>query len=228
MICKYIVVTALAIYTTTSVPAATLWYNGDPIFGNLVNGLSGSIDTGTRALVFDDFVVPAGVLGWNISSVFIAEAYTGFETLADWQIRSGVSSGNQGTLVASGTGSATVTLLPPVNTNVAHRVEVFGLNVFLLPGTYWLGVSPIGSGLPDDYRYIWATSGANAVGTPAGNDGNAFIDGPSFGVMAPTSSVGPYTDYSMGVTGNVVAPEPSTVLLGLIGIAGITMHRIRK
>ena len=42
-------------------------------------------------------------------------------------------------------------------------VEVDGLDVNLAEGTYWLGVAPNASG-----DLVWATTGANGVGSPLG------------------------------------------------------------
>ena len=79
-------------------------------------------------------------------------------------------------------------------------VEVTGLSVHLPPGTYWLNVTPTGdlSGRSFDST----TVGANCVGTPCGNNQNAFFDSNFFGVVfGPTSDQGQPTDFSMGVNG---------------------------
>src|SRR5260370_10188114 len=58
-------------------------------------------------------------------------------------------------------------------------VEVTGLNVSLPPGTYWLNVTVVGdlTGRSFDSN----TSGANCVGTPCGNNQNAFFNSNFFG-----------------------------------------------
>src|SRR5947199_4189542 len=77
-------------------------------------------------------------------------------------------------------------------------IEVIGLNVSLPPGIYWLNVTPIGdlSGRSFDST----TSGTNCVGTPCGNNQNAFFDSNFFGAnFTSTGNEGQPTDFSMGV-----------------------------
>ena len=61
-------------------------------------------------------------------------------------------------------------------------VQVSGLSVFLSPGTYWLAV------WPDDTNGGFAgndtTIGANAVGTPSGNNGNLYYTNEPSGTSA--------------------------------------------
>ncbi|HKM52944.1 MAG TPA: PEP-CTERM sorting domain-containing protein, partial [Isosphaeraceae bacterium] len=143
---------------------------------------------------------------------------------AYWEIRSGVSSGNGGTLLYSGDGADTLTatgryepVIPGV-LNVYEYTNLVSVSVSLGPGTYWLAVAPDVSGMNS---YITTTSGTNAVGSPPGNDGNSFQSSTFFGLnFVPTSDPsieGPGTwDYSMGVIGTAV-PEPSSLMLGLVG-----------
>jgi hypothetical protein len=88
---------------------------------------------------------------------------------AAWEIRSGISPGHGGTVVASGLSPATQTLVLtyPTGEQIYH-VEVTGLGVQLAPGTYWLNVSPIAN---FTQSYVCASVGAGAVGDPPGNDG---------------------------------------------------------
>ncbi len=217
------------------------WYTGDSDqTNNLLNETGGAHGT---AFVYDHFVVaPAGV---NISGVFSDNVVllVGTEaqptdtnlpnvvTQADWQIRSGVSQGNAGTLVASGSGSAasqTDTGFTSTGYDV-YRIQVSGLNVFLETGDYWLGVAPVMSST-DYYSFIVTTVGANSVGI---HDGNSFFDWPSngnynfvsAGAVAP-DFVGPSGNFSMGiVTGtDSAAPEPGTA--ALIG-GGISLLLLR-
>ncbi len=205
---------------------STLWYNGD-FDGNsaLFNEVIPSVAQGS---VYDDFIVPMGQT-WTIQSVFSNDQMNFAPTSlsAYWEIRSGVSPGNGGMLLASGTGSATQTATGnpfAAPGQPEYTVTVSGLSVTLGPGTYWLTVDPVG-GTIDDTSYISTTSGLNAIGMPPGNDGNSYVAGSyyigNYGGydFEPagdyvTNLNGGQPDFSMGVVG---VPEPSTLVLGLIG-----------
>src|SRR5713101_7639316 len=94
---------AAALVLNTSVcaqaPPGSLWYNGD---FNYVNGLANERNTlVTQAAVYDDFDVTAP-LGWHVTAVFSDNLFSSMTvTGADWEIRTGVSEGNAGTLIAS-------------------------------------------------------------------------------------------------------------------------------
>src|SRR6202007_2600475 len=125
---------AFALRTTAIAqpPPGSLWYNGD---WNLVNGLHNERNTTyAKAAVYDDFDV-TNPLGWNVTAVFSNNIFFGMTvTAADWGIRTGISEGNAGTLVASGTTNAplvTQTTQCDFNGICANEVEVTGLNVFL-------------------------------------------------------------------------------------------------
>src|SRR6202049_4590584 len=92
---------AAALVLNTSVcaqaPPGSLWYNGD---WNEFNGLANERNTSvTQAAVYDDFNVTAP-LGWNVTAVFSDNLFElGLTvTAADWEIRTGISEGNAGTL----------------------------------------------------------------------------------------------------------------------------------
>ena len=109
-------------------------------------------------------------------------------------------------------------------------VEVTGLNVFLpmLPSGqhYWLNVTPVGNGTGRSYNTT--TSGANCVGTPCGNDQNAFFNSTYLGVyFESTAHEGQPYDYSNGVIGNVV-PEPATVALLTFGVGALLVAARRR
>ena len=198
-------------------PPGSLWYNGD---FNGVNGLPNERNTlVTQAAVYDDFNVTTP--GWNVMAVFSDNLLRTVITAADWEIRSGISEGSAGTLIANGTTNAPIVTLISQGCfqNCEYRVEVTGLSVTLAPGRYWLNVTPIGNGSGRSFNTT--TSGANCVGTPCGNDQNAFFNSTTFGAFfTSTSNVqGPY-DYSMGVIGTVV-PEPTTVALLTCGVGAL-------
>jgi hypothetical protein len=217
---------AAALVLNTSVcaqaPPGSLWYNGD---WNLVNGLANERNTVvSQAAVYDDFNVTAP-LGWEVTAVFSDNALNTVVTAADWEIRTGISEGNAGTLVASGTtNSPVVTLTGRGGFGFQeYMVEVTGLNVFLpmLPSGqhYWLNVTPVGNGTGRSFNST--TSGTNCVGTPCGNDQNAFFNSTFFGAyFTSTANEGEPTDFSNGVIGTVV-PEPATVALVTCGVGAL-------
>jgi hypothetical protein len=194
--------------TPTCTPGA-LWYNGD---FNGVNGLANEANTslgdGQYARVYDDFNVPSGP-GWTVTSVFSDNLENTNVTGATWEIRQGVSEGNGGTLIASG-----MTMTPVVTFLWCHfgfceyRIEVTGLNVSLVEGHYWLNVTPIGD--LTGRSFDSTTSGAHCVGTPCGNNQNAFFDSNFFVAnFTSTANEGQPYDYSMGVNGTTGCGTPS-------------------
>ena len=108
------------------------WYNGD-----WQSGISspGNFYAWAQQFgrVYDDFVVPDG--GWTVVGVFSHNNMGSTAvTQASWEIRSGVSAGNQGTLVASGLSPATLKLGVSVGGSNVYLVQVSGLSVDLAPG----------------------------------------------------------------------------------------------
>ena len=170
---------------TTGGAPAVLWYNGDL---NNINGLANEQDTslgaGQFASVYDNFNVTG--TGWNVTEVFSDNLENTNVTGATWEIRSGTTLlTTGGTLVASGM-TATPVVTPTGRSAFGFtefQISVTGLTVFLPPlpagEFYWLNVTPIGdlSGRSFDSQ----TSGANCIGTPCGNDTNAFFNSNFFG-----------------------------------------------
>jgi hypothetical protein len=214
-------VTAAFALNTTAVaqaPPGSLWYNGD--FDG-VNALANERNTLiAQAAVYDDFIV-TGL--WHITAIFSDNLLNTVVTGADWEIRTGISEGNGGTLVASGTTSSpTVTATGRSGFGYNEfMVEVTGLSLNLAPGAYWLNVTPVGNGTGRSFNTT--TSGTNCVGTPCGNDDNAFWNSTSFGAgfrhIDDTVCTGCH-DFSNGVIGSVI-PEPATVALLTCGVGAL-------
>jgi hypothetical protein len=202
----------------------TSWYNGD---FNGVNGLANEQNTTvSQASVYDDFIVSGP--GWNVASVFSDNLANTVFTGASWEIRSGVSEGNGGTLVASGIVGLSNLIVTPTGRSgfgfTEYMVQVTGLNLYLAPGMYWLNVTPTGNGTGRSFDST--TSGANCVGTPCGNDQNAFFNSTFFGTyFTSTANVGQPGDFSMGVI--YLVPEPAMVALLTLGLGAllITLRR---
>lgn len=221
---------AAALCSSTAWASAVLWYNGTADGSNaLANELVTSFPANR---VYENFVVPVG--GWTIDRVWSNNLMDFTSTLASWEIRSGVSSGNGGTLVAAGTNAtATQTATGRVFTAIQeYTVEVGDLSVFLEAGEYWLNIAPIGQG--SGRSYVSRTSGSDAVGTPAGNDGRAFFDSLSFSLSFVPSSVPAVNqagDFSMGVGGvagrAAAVAEPASLALAALALAGAAASRRR-
>jgi hypothetical protein len=203
-------------------PPGSYWYNGD---FNGVNGLANEQNTVvSQAGVYDDFIVSGGNL--HVTAVFSDNLLSTNVTGASWEIRSGVSEGNGGTLVASGTGTPTVTATGRSGFGFTEfMVEMSGINVTLAPGTYWLNVTPTGDGSGRSFNST--TSGLNAVGQPPGNDMNAFFNSTFFGAnFTSTANESQPYDFSNGVIGSIV-PEPATIALLTCG-AGALLIAVRR
>jgi hypothetical protein len=186
---------------TGSPTGGILWYNGD---FNGVNGLSNEQNTSIGEVnhVYDDFLVTDSG-GWDVTAVFSDNLENTNVTGATWEIRQGISAGNCGILIDSG-----MTMTPVVTPTgrsafgfTEYQIEVTGLAVHLpfSTGLYWLNVTPIGDGTGRSFDSI--TSGANCVGTPCGNDQNAFFSSSGPPPFGPSCSPVP-EDFSMGVIGS--------------------------
>jgi uncharacterized protein (TIGR03437 family) len=179
------------------------WYNGDWQTG--IGGLASYYTSDQDfARTYDNFVVPGG--GWTITSVFASIDLTSGGPIpneAVWEIRSGVSTGNGGSLLAFGRGPVVkFDGIPYPGGSMLYRVQVEGLRVRLPAGTYWLSVAPV---MAAQQSFAVGTWGAGSVGTPAGNDGKAYYAsisprGTSKFVVGTTSGqAGTAIDYSQGV-----------------------------
>jgi hypothetical protein len=215
-----------------SLPPNTLWYNGDwNLFVGIHDNVEGNcpcivinegpencfsrppnelnILNGPLLLMgtYTDFDV-TDAFGWKVTGLFS----NNFTTLpfglistfqANWEIRSGVSAYNGGTLIASGTSPVTVTPTgrSVIDNSILYTEYTFlvsGLNVVLPFGTYHMNVAPI---VPEAITTSYGsqfllfnstTDGANAVGIPAGDNGNDFV---VIGDPIPTNYFIPSTDF---------------------------------
>ncbi len=250
--------------------STTLWYSGDlnPDADNMGNdhqyqwyGYSGITYFQEDAHVYDNFNVPAGS-GWTLDSVWSNNFLGGANVLgASYEIRSGVSAGNGGTLVAHGNvgnvmvGSDTGTVYLPPTTGASlitdptgrndsngeneYKVQISGLNINLTPGDYWLNVTPAIDTI-SHASVISGTTGVNAIGQPASNDGASYNNlyahfglGTTYAVNFNSIADAYYgpRDFSMGVVGVSTVPLPAAMWLfgsGLIGLVAVARRRRAK
>lgn len=223
---KQLLILAFAVSAATSLADGTarldgsLWYGGDP---NGVDGLSSERNTVVSdALTVDDFDLHSASMITRVYGVFFSDmtAPRGF----DVQIRTGVSSGNGGTLVYGANELAGTWERFAKFDNFgfsAYRAVIDIEHQNLAAGTYWLGIRVVGNG--SGRAFIATTSGANSIGSPVGN-GNSFFDSSFFGISWASTSdlLGERSDFAYGVV-----PEPAT-MLALAGAFGALAARRRR
>ncbi len=229
-----IIVALLAL--ASSLQAAVIWYNGD---ANGNGSLVSQVDTGGNftARTYDDFTLGSGFTVNEIFGQFVFQDSRAADfTTASWEIRSGISTGNSGTLVASGTGAMSKSSIGSFGIGTQlYSISIPSLNFVLNPGTYWINVSPVFGGSGGFAAFAASTVGPNSVGSPGGNNGNSFIIAPSAGYNSMTpvfDALGNGTyDYSLGIAGDPVGgngiPEPGTLALLAIGTLGLLAARRR-
>jgi hypothetical protein len=206
----------------------SIWYSGDDSGDTFLSNEYNTIVSDAETIY--NFVVPAGQT-WNVTSLYSNDAETAPLVLsgANWVIRTGVSNGNPGTTIASGTSDAAHT------NNILNGqggfglqdyfVQVTGLNFNLTGGAsgteYYLNVSPIGAVSGSGRSFNVPTSFFNHVGPGSvGNDSwfNSNFFGANF--IPASTQVGSPADFSDGVIGTVV-PEPATVTLVTCGVGAL-------
>lgn len=207
--------------------AQVLYYGGDADgrngFASERNAIVGD------AASYDNFTLTSAA---NVTGAFgnFQDEFNGGCTTAFYDIRTGVSEGNGGVSVASGTVAATSV---DTGMNIFGR-EVFKYTVNFAPlalgaGTYYIAISPVNGGSGRDF--ISTTSGANAVNNGGHPNGNQFLNSSFFGVNYTNwqNLVGQGNwDLSYGVLGTTVPEPASMAVLGLGAMALIRRRRAAK
>jgi len=225
-------------------PAGADWYGGDPA-AHMATPLAAfhwatnAPTPGYQAFAYDNFVwTNAGggmvsTLGGYYSS-FAGVPITGV-TVAGWQIRSGMSPGVGGTLVASGIGAPVTSSTPfmvgqvpgdPPNHPIV-RVDLDVPDFALAPGNYWLAVS-IGDAGANGGGFVAGTTGANSIGTGINDGQSIYFQGdnvsPNIWNYADVATTfGPQTDLAYFIT-EVPTPGAAAVL----GLGALVATRRRR
>lgn len=211
----------LTIAPTQKEPAAPpycnpcLFYGGD--FDSSSSEAQGIANTNSllvpETTVYVPFAVPGGQR-WQISGLFTNDLATDFQGIdpmqSTWSISSGVSGGTGGTVIASGTASASFnpTGRSGFGFNEFTDLVRFSSAVTLGPGIYWLSVVPqctnTGNSLcSSSYYFLSNTQQGNHFG-PYEPEARTFINSSFFGYnylnVCDVTTIGCRV-YSAGVLG---------------------------
>ena len=211
-----------------------IFYDGDPNGGLTydmhVYSITGAYES-FRDWAYSDFTVPLGQT-WTLTSMFgnFANADPNAATIIpnfQYEIRTGMSGSNGGTLVDSDTG------LSAASTDQGYQVggwEAYGYSVNLtspvtLPGgtTYWLALIPISL---NGYNVgLQTTSNANSVNSP-NDQSSEFL---TWDYLDPTDVYSSLPDdFSVGVRGTVaIVPEPASAAILLVPALALLTRRRR-
>ncbi len=218
----------LLFFTVSAFADQLYFYGGDLDLNDPnQNGLANETDaiaggSPYGAATFQNFVtggvMVSGLFTNNLSGLNPSTAY--------WEIRSGVSQGNGGTLIASGTGATSNVATGRSDFGfIEYTNAVSGLNVALPSGTYWFAVVPND---PNNANRSFNsnTDGLNSVGTQI--SGQQFFDSAFFGAnFVNANSQGVFNTFSSGVY--TAVPEPSSLIMlgsGVLGLAGVIRRRL--
>lgn len=214
----------IALASATCVSSAQFtFYNGDPDTGQGWSSQHGGEVTDSR--VYDDFTLGTRT---EIRSLYGNFLDTSNNNRGDipiyFELRQGVvgaeypDSGTGGTLVVGGytqQGSRTDTGIR-ISIFKVYRYEVFLLDYFFDPGTYWLTIAPDLSGISGG-TWIASTRGGGRTGGYIA-DGLDTLDSTTWGYSWVTLG----DEVSYGIT-SLPAPEPAS--LAALAIGALLLRR---
>ena len=216
--------------------APCVFYSGDFDFNNPnANGWANENDAIVSgdpygAATYENFRI--GGTTANVTALYTNNLSMLNPSSAYWEIRSGVSEGNGGTLIASGTGSGANFSQTPTGRSGFGFTEytdlVSGLNIDLPVGTYWMAVVPQD---PQNANRSFNsnTFGFNQVGADIQNQ--QYVNSPFFGAnFTNANNEGVFPAFSAGVVGTGT-PEPSSIIMlgsGLVAVAGVVRRRLGR
>jgi hypothetical protein len=226
----------LAAFAGAQCIAPCIFYSGNFDYSNPnANGLENENDAIVGgnpygAATYENFKIggtTANVTGLytnNLSMLNPASAY--------WEIRTGISEGNGGTLIASGTGSGANFSQTETGRSGFDYTEytdlVSGLNIDLAVGTYWMAVVPQDP-LNVNRSFNSNTFGSKQVGADILNE--QFLNSAFFGAnFTNANTQGVFPAFSAGVVG-IGSPEPSSLIMlgsGLVAVIGVVRRRLSR
>lgn len=215
------------------------WYSGDPyaaqtLWPQYSDNLSNSGQT--RAMTFDNFTWTPGagggvvdVLGGHFTRLTDTIPFGTVDT-AYWEIRTGMSAGNAGTLVAFGSGNVTSTVTAFVQGGwQVGAVSVDVPNFALAAGNYWFGLA-IGSTVDAPGWFNASTNGVNGIGGPLGDDIHLYYqENSSFVSWNYVDGTGFYPPGSTGFDPSYwinEVPAPSSAVV--VGFVALLAQRRRR
>lgn len=225
-----LILLVLVLMFDLSAHAETLFYGGDYNAREWhSNTLSNENDASVYgdpygSAVYQNFVIPDGQT-WNVNALFSNDIMTIAPTSAYWEIRTGISEGKSGNLLVSGAGPDSYHLKGAYG---EYTNTVNGLNLVLVPGTYWFTVVPEAPGQQGNSS-ITNTFGQNSIGIQISDQ--QYFNSPFYGYnFADAGDISVFPIFSSGVIGTVV-PEPSSLTMGisaLITVVGIVRRRSQR
>jgi len=177
------------------------------------------------AATYQNFVTTGSVAVAGLSTNNLSQLTP---TALYWEIRSGVSEGNGGTLLASGSATGNNFLQTPTGRSgfgYTEYTDVGLASVNLTAGTYWEAVVPVCTTCAGR-SFNSNTFGLNQVGTNIPNQ--QFFNSSFFGAnFTNANNEGVFQAFSSGVWTEV--PEPSSMIMlgtGLLAAAGVVRRRL--
>lgn len=181
------------------------------------------------AATYQNFTVIGG--GFGLTGLFTNNLSQLTPSSGYWEIRSGVSEGNGGSLIASGTESGANFRHTATGRGIFGYTEYtdavrFTNQVSLTDGTYWFAVVPVCTTCAGR-SFNSNTDGLNGIGTTL--SGQQYFNSPFFNAdFTNANNEGTFDVFSSGVLG-VPAPEPSSMILlgsGLLAAGGVVRRRL--
>jgi len=177
------------------------------------------------AATFQNFTWGGGAIGGlftnNLSTLAPASGY--------WEIRTGVSEGNGGSLVASGTATGANFLQTATGRSdfgYTEYTDAVQASANLAAGTYWFAVVPVDPNNAGRSFNSNANTLLNGIGTQT--SGQQFFNSAFFGAnYTNANNEGVFNTFSSGVLQGV--PEPSSLIMlgsGLVAAAGVVRRRL--